>query len=210
MAEPALPIFRTVDDFLMWEERQEERQEERYEFVGGVLTLVAGGTENQDLIGVNAIGILHALLRGSPCRVHGSQLKVRSPARAIMYPDAFVRCGPLQGERTVVDDPVLVVEVLSPRTQQGDLTRKRWAYQAIPAMQAVLFVAADEPRVELVMRGPDGTWVSRFCAGLEDAVPPPALGSSCRWPSSMPVRISAARAAKAFERRRRRRHLRGG
>jgi hypothetical protein len=31
MAEPALPIFRTVDEFLAWEERQEER----YEFVGG-------------------------------------------------------------------------------------------------------------------------------------------------------------------------------
>ena len=75
-----------------------------------------------------------------------------------MYPDAFVRCGPGDGDRTVVEDPVVVVEVLSPRTQQADLTRKRWAYQAIETLQAILFVAADEPRVELAVRGADGTW----------------------------------------------------
>ena len=49
MAEPALPILRSVDEFLAWENAQAER----YEFVGGVLTLMAGGTENHDLIGIN-------------------------------------------------------------------------------------------------------------------------------------------------------------
>ena len=171
MAEPALPILRTVDEFLAWENQQAER----YEFVGGVLTLMAGGTENHDLVGSNIIGTLFQRLRGTPCRVHGSNLKVRSPAGASMYPDAFVRCGPADGERTVVGDPVVVVEVLSPTTQQADLTRKRWAYQAIDTLQAILFIAADEPRVELASRGPDGTWLSRFIVGLEGEVPIGAL-----------------------------------
>lgn len=163
MAEPAVPLLRSVDQFLAWEEQQADR----YELVGGVITLMAGGTENHDLVSINAASALNQRLRGSPCRVHGSNLKVRSPAGAIMYPDAFVRCGPAQGARTVVDDPVIVVEVLSPRTQQADLTRKRWAYQAIETMQAVLFVAADERHVELAVRGPDGTWLSRFFTGAE-------------------------------------------
>lgn len=167
MAEPAWPIVRTVDEFLAWEERQEER----YEFVGGVITLMAGGTENHDLIGVNATSALNQRLRGSPCRVHGSNLKVRSPAGAVMYPDAFVRCGPGQALRTVVDDPVLVVEALSPGTQQADLTEKRWAYQAIETLQAILFVAADKPRVELATRGPEGSWVSRHFIGPETTIP---------------------------------------
>ena len=93
-----------------------------------------------------------------------------------MYPDAFVRCGPTVGGRTVVEDPVLVVEVLSPRTQQADLTRKRWAYQAIDTLQAILFVAADEARVELAVRGVDGTWLSRLIVGLDQLVPLEALG----------------------------------
>lgn len=172
MAEPALPIFRTVDEFLAWEERQEER----YEFVGGVITLMAGGTENDDLVGMNVARALGNRLAGTPCRVHGSNLKVRSPAGAIMYPNAFVRCGPGRGDRTVVDDPVLVVEVLSPSTQQADLTRKRWAYQAIPTVQAILLVAADEARVEVARRGPNGRWVSEVRVGLEASIPVEDLG----------------------------------
>ena len=167
MAEAAVPLLRSVDDFLTWEERQADR----YEFVGGVLTLMAGGTENHDLIGINVASALNQRLRGSPCRVHGSNLKVRSPSGAVMYPDAFVRCGPGQGDRTVIEDPIIIIEVLSPRTQQADLTRKRWAYQAIETMQAVLFVAADEARVELAVRGADGTWVSRFFVGQEAILP---------------------------------------
>ena len=71
MAEPALPILRTVDEFLAWENQQAER----YEFVGGVLTLMAGGTENHDLVGSNVIGYAvpaparHAL----PCSRQQSQ-----------------------------------------------------------------------------------------------------------------------------------------
>lgn len=70
----------------------------------------------------------------------------------------------------------MVVEVLSPRTQQADLTRKRWAYQAIESLQAILFVAADEARVELAVRGADGTWLSRLIVGLGKVVPLDALG----------------------------------
>lgn len=172
MAEPALPIIRTVDAFLAWEEREELR----YEFVAGAVFMMAGGTENHDLIGTNAARTLGNRLAGSGCRVHGSNLKVRSPAGAVMYPDSFVRCGPSQGQRTIVDDPVVVVEVLSPSTQQADLTEKRWAYQAIETLHAILFVAADKPRVELVTRGPEGSWISRHFIGLETAIPLDALG----------------------------------
>ena len=70
MAELAVPIFRWTDEFLAWEERQAER----YEFVGGVLRLMSGGTANHDLVGMNLGGALWAALRGGPRFVHGSNL----------------------------------------------------------------------------------------------------------------------------------------
>ncbi|MFO1046469.1 MAG: Uma2 family endonuclease [Geminicoccaceae bacterium] len=172
MAEPALPIFRSTDDFLAWEERQTER----YELVGGVLRLMSGGTANHDLVAMNIGGALRLALRGRDCFVHGSNLKVRSPERAVMYPDVFVRCGTNRGDAQVVDDPVLVVEVLSPSTQRGDVTLKRWAYQAIPSLQAILLVSADSPAIELAEREPDGSWRSRHYRGLEVTLPLAALG----------------------------------
>ena len=54
---------------------------------------------------------------------------------------------------------------------KADLTRKRWAFQDIPTLRAILFVAADEPRVELSARGADGAWVSTFITGLAADVP---------------------------------------
>ncbi|HEX8375854.1 MAG TPA: Uma2 family endonuclease, partial [Geminicoccaceae bacterium] len=122
MAEPALAKPLTLAGFLAWEEFQEER----YELAGGVVRLMAGGTEGHDRISGNIFAALHRRLRGSPCSVHATNLKVRSEAAdASMYPDTFVRCGPRDDDRTVVDDPVIVFEVLSPGTAKFDLTRKR-------------------------------------------------------------------------------------
>jgi Uma2 family endonuclease len=53
----------------------------------------------------------------------------------VTYPDLFVRCGPLADEATECDDPILVIEVLSPSTRAQDLVRKRWGYQAIPSVR---------------------------------------------------------------------------
>ncbi|MGE3293174.1 MAG: Uma2 family endonuclease [Geminicoccaceae bacterium] len=172
MAEPALPIFHSIDDFLAWEEQQAER----YELVGGVLRLMSGGTANHDLVGMNIARCLGNALTGRPCFVHGSSLKVRSPDRALMYPDVFVRCGENRGDAQVVEDPVLVVEVLSPSTQRDDLTLKRWAYQAIPTLQAILLVSAQAAAIELAVREPDGSWRSRHYRGLDAVVPLAALG----------------------------------
>jgi Uma2 family endonuclease len=171
MAEPALPIFRKVDEFLDWENRQPER----YEFVGGVLRLMSGGTASHDLVAMNLARVLGNALAGRPCFVHGSNLKVRSPEGASMYPDVFVRCGSHRGQAQVVDDPIVVVEVLSPSTQRDDLTLKRWAYQAIPSLQAILFVSAQTAAVELAEREPDGSWRSRHFRGLDATVPLAAL-----------------------------------
>ena len=172
MAEPALPIFHSTDDFLAWEKRQVER----YEFVGGVLRLMSGVTANHDLVAMNVARSLGNALAGGPCFVHGNNLKLRSPESALMYPDVFVRCGENRGDAQVVDDPILVLEVLSPSTERDDLTLKRWAYQAIPTLQAILFVSAQTAAIELAEPEPDGSWRSRYYRGLDAMVPLAALG----------------------------------
>jgi Uma2 family endonuclease len=93
-----------------------------------------------------------------------------------MYPDVFVRCREYRGDVQVVDDPVLVVEVLSPSTPRDDLTLKRWAHQGSPTLRAILFVSADAPGIELAEREPDGSWRSRDYRGLDVSVPIAALG----------------------------------
>jgi Uma2 family endonuclease len=155
MGSPALAVPSTLDAFLEWEAAQPER----FELAGGVVRLMAGGSEDHDRISLNIAAALRLRLRGTPCSAHSSNLKVLSrAANAVMYPDAFVRCGPREGGRAAVDDPVVVVEVLSESTAKHDLTRKRLAYEAIPSLRRIVYVSTDEARLDLRVRGADGLW----------------------------------------------------
>ncbi|MFO1035275.1 MAG: Uma2 family endonuclease [Geminicoccaceae bacterium] len=150
-----------IDAFLA----RENAQEQRFELIEGAVRARTGGTANQDLIGVNVAAALGNRLAGSRYRVHGSNLKVRSPSGAVMYPYAFVRCGPMNGAATVVDDPMVVVEVAPLAAEQ-----KRWAYQAIPSLRAILVISADRAAAELFTPEPDGSWRSRLHEGMDAVV----------------------------------------
>ena len=153
MAE-AVDFPFTLDAFLAWEERQAER----FERVGGVVRMMSGGTAAHDRIALNIAAELRGRLRGTACAPHGSNLKVVSPHGDAMYPDAFGRCGPIAPTATVVDDPVIVFEVLSPGTAPHDLTRKRLAYKTIASLRLIVYVHPDRPRIDLVRRQADGRW----------------------------------------------------
>jgi Uma2 family endonuclease len=148
--------------FIAWENQRKAR----YELIGGEVRLMAGGNRAHDLVAGNVLSALHVALRGRDCDVHGSNLKIVSPAGMVTYPDVFVRCGPLADEAIECADPVVVFEVLSPSTRSEDLVRKRWAYQAIPALAHLVYVDAGRVEVEIATRAPDGRWWSVFLDSL--------------------------------------------
>jgi Uma2 family endonuclease len=169
-AAPTPPL--DLDGFLDWEERQQER----YELAGGVVRMMAGGTEDHDRIGLNIAAALRTRLRGKPCSAHGSNLKLLSRSMgASMYPDVFVRCGPREGGRTRTDDAVIVFEVLSEGTAQFDLTRKRMAYEAIPTLRRIVYVSTVEARLDVRVRGEDGLWRDEPVEGLAAEVRLPEI-----------------------------------
>jgi len=173
MASTALKAPTTLDEFLAWEDEQPER----YEFLDGLVRLMTGGTEDHDRLSVNLIALLRNALRGGPCSVHASNLKVVSRAgNASMYPELFVRCGPREGKRTRIEDAVVVVEVLSPRTAKDDLTRKRRAYTLLPTMRVVVYASQDEPRLDLVRRQAEGGFEDQVVEGLDGILDLPEIG----------------------------------
>lgn len=173
MPATALQAPLTLDAFLEWEERQTER----YELVGGIVRMMAGGTEDHDRIGLNIAAALRTRLRGTPCYAHGSNLKVLSrEADASMYPDVFVRCGGRDGRRTRTDDPVIAFEVLCEGTARQDLTRKRLAYEAIPSLRRIVYVAVDEARIDMRVRDGSGAWRDATLEGLDAVLLLPEIG----------------------------------
>jgi Uma2 family endonuclease len=80
-----------------------------------------------------------------------------------------VRCAGERGDPYFKTDPVLIAEVLSPRTQRYDRGDKRLAYQSLPTLREYLLISQDEPRVE-VLRRSDGGWEHAVIANADGVV----------------------------------------
>jgi Uma2 family endonuclease len=146
MSQP-LPKPWTVEDFLAWERRQPER----YEFVGGVIRMMVGGSNTHTIIKDNIVSALRTRLRGRPCRALGEGPKVVT-ATATMYPDAVVVCAPIDLAEDQVRAPTVVIEVLSRSTEDHDRGAKWVAYRDVESLQHCLLIAQDARRVEVYSR----------------------------------------------------------
>jgi Uma2 family endonuclease len=134
----------TVAEFLAWEPRQEEK----WELVDGAprlrrLRLMAGGTYNHGFISMNIGAALKPRLRGGPCAPLTSDVRVVSPTGNTRYPDITVDCGP-RGFQLTADAPRAIFEVTSPSNNFRDQIRLLEDYQAIEAVQHIVFVAQTE------------------------------------------------------------------
>ena len=94
MASTALKAPATLDEFLAWEEEQPER----YEFLDGVVRMMTGGTEDHDRLSVNLIRLLANALRGGPCSVHASNLKVEPRRQRLDVLGAVRALRPARGQ----------------------------------------------------------------------------------------------------------------
>ena len=165
-----LPRPWTVDDFLAWERRQPER----YEFVGGVIRMMVGGSNTHTIIKGNVFAALRARLRGGRCRAMAEGSKVVT-ATATMYPDAIVVCGPIDLAEDQVRAPAVVVEVLSRSTEDHDRGAKWVAYRDLESLQHYLLIAQDDRRVEVYSREAK-QWSLQVLAP-PDVVALPAIGA---------------------------------
>ena len=129
----------TLAEFLEWEERQPLR----YEFDGVGPVAMTGGTAGHADIQANLAAALRTRLRGNPCRFYGSDLKFQVAEGHVRYPDGMVVCSPVDRTATVVYDPVVVFEVLSPSSGGNDRIVKAREYQATPSVQRYVMVEQD-------------------------------------------------------------------
>lgn len=159
----------TVAEFLAWEARQELR----YEFDGVQPVGMTGGTVEHSAIQGNLIAALNSRLRGGPCRAHGSDLKILVSG-SIRYPDAFVVCTAAPRGATVIDDPVVVFEILSPGTSGIDRIVKNQEYRDTPSIRR--YVILEQTRqAATVFERQGGDWIGHVVAGDTD-LPMPEIG----------------------------------
>ncbi|MCX6594108.1 MAG: Uma2 family endonuclease [Acidobacteria bacterium] len=154
----------------------------RSEYRDGLVVSMAGGTSLHDLIIMNTGAALHSASRDLPCRVHGGNLQVYIASfNVATYPDAMVICGPTLFARRrndLVENPSLIIEVLSPSTEAYDRGRKFEYYRALPSLREYILISQDQPQVEQFSRQPDDSWRITVHRGLSAAVTMAAINAS--------------------------------
>jgi Uma2 family endonuclease len=158
MTQPA-PDHMTYAEYLA----AEAASATKHEYLRGEVYAMAGGTPEHAALAMAVGRDLGNQLRGQPCRVFSSDLRVRVEATDLStYPDVTVVCGRL--ERSEVDqnaavNPVLIVEVLSDSTEAYDRGEKFAHYRRLPSLKEYLLVSQKEPRLEVYRRNDAGHWV---------------------------------------------------
>ena len=136
----------------------------KLEFLDGQVWAMSGGTPDHARITANVSTLLSTALRGRPCAVYSPDLRVRSKATGLgTYADVTVICGEVEldhedPKRHTALNPSVIVEVLSPSTEEYDRGAKLDHYMTIPSLREVVLVAHDKRELEIVRREDDGGW----------------------------------------------------
>jgi Uma2 family endonuclease len=176
------PISRfTIEQYLTAERAAEFRSE----YLNGEIVAMAGGTKNHALIAMAAGARLDEQLRGKPCAVAGSDLRLFcSAANTLTYADVVVFCEPAQfldGDEDTLTDAVVIIEVLSRSTQNYDRSEKFRLYRSLPSFTEYLLLAQDAMRAEHYVRQPDGAWLFRELNGPDAEIVLNSIGCRLRF-----------------------------
>lgn len=151
------PVF-DAQAYLAWEAEQSTK----HEYHDGEVFAMAGASDAHVTVAGNVYMALRNHLRGSPCSVFISDMKLRvEEDNAFFYPDVFVTCAESdRGQSHSKSAPVLVVEVLSPATSAYDRGAKFAAYRKLPTLREYALIDPERLSLDLFRRDGDSKrWV---------------------------------------------------
>jgi Uma2 family endonuclease len=158
----------------------ERLSEIRSEYLDGGVYPMTGASLNHIQIVSNITVELANQLRGRPCRVLQSELKIRlQESRKFFYPDVTVLCDEPQfhdERRDIILNPLIVVEVLSKSTEAFDRGAKFRAYRTLESLKEYVLVAQDSPSVEQYVKDGNGSWKLVEAVGIESSLALPSIG----------------------------------
>ena len=158
----------------------ERRAEFKSEFLDGEMFAMSGGTSSHSLIAANLIFAIKLQLKGCPCRVFTSDMRVKVQASGLYtYPDVSVLCGQGQFEdehEDILLNPTVIVEILSDSREAYDRGQKFELYRRLPSLREYLLVSQHKPLVEQYVRQDSGVWLLGELAGLEGKLSFPSVG----------------------------------
>lgn len=165
----------TPDEYL----RLERAADHKSEFVNGRIYAMSGASRWHNFIAGSVYAELRAQLRGRPCEVYSSDMRVKVSASGLYtYPDVSALCGEALLEDSHNDtllNPSVIVEVLSASTASYDRGEKFAHYRSLDSVREYILISQNLPRVEQYVRTGE-LWMLNAINGLDASVSIETLG----------------------------------
>ena len=134
----------------------------RHEYIDGEVYAMVGTSDRHGLIALNIATALRPHVRGTPCQLFMSDMKVRILLQGktiFYYPDLILSCDPKDRQPYFRTSPCLIVEVLSASTRRVDQQEKLSTYITIPSLREYVLVDQDCKLVQVHRQS--GNWVGQ-------------------------------------------------
>jgi len=145
-----------VEEFLDWNDGSDRR----YELIDGMPVAQAHPSQAHAVLQAAVAGELRSALKNRrPCRV-AAEAGIRplfNTSENYRQADVAVTCRPFDPSIHHVQDPVLIVEILSPSTEREDRL-KLHIYAALPSVREIVLLDSRRVYAEVYRRRADGMW----------------------------------------------------
>jgi Uma2 family endonuclease len=169
MLQTAEKIY-TVEEYL----ELEKTSEIRHEYVYGKLIPMAGESKLANRIAGNCYAFFLEALQEEVFEMYIHDVRLMVDSKLYRYPDLVVVPVTDDSDPYATTQPILIIEVLSPSTENIDRGEKLRQYSRLPSLQYYLLISQEEPLVEMYSRL-DGRWVLDFFTDLEEIISLPVL-----------------------------------
>jgi len=140
----------------------ERKAQFKSEFYRGEMFAMSGGSRKHSRIPFRLTILMGEHIERRGCEGYTADMRVLVEDSGLYtYPDLSVVCGQPKFADTHLDtlvNPTLLVDVLSPSTEEYDRGTKLKLYRAIPSLRECLLISQDAPEVELYRREMDDVW----------------------------------------------------
>lgn len=131
----------------------ERESQQKNEYVNGEIFAMDGASDRHNLIVGNVFASLHNQMKGKPCKVYSSDMRVKiSSIGMYTYPDIVALCGETgfdDEQRDTLLNPTVIIEVLSKSTEGYDRGEKFAHYRKMDSLKEYALISQDKMSIEL-------------------------------------------------------------
>jgi Uma2 family endonuclease len=155
-------LYMTVEQYLALDESSDAK----YEYLDGYVFMLRPPSSAYDSQAADMAGgsVAHAALcarmaslldqaltdTDGSCMVYTSDARMKPAERQYLYPDLTVACGEQAG--SMLSNPTVVIEVLSPTTEKRDRGAKFKTYKTLPSVQEYMLIGSEYRAIEIHRR----------------------------------------------------------